>query len=120
MARSDVFEGGTAIVMDVRTGAIRGIANMFKKSDGTFDESYNYAISHATEPGSTLKLAALMAMIEDGCITLDTEVDAGNGIWHYAGHSITDTHRGGYGKITALEAFEKRHSRNHPTSRSPR
>ena len=46
-------------------------------------------------------------MIEDGCITLDTEVDAGNGIWHYAGHSITDTHRGGYGKITALEAFEK-------------
>ena len=107
LARSDVFEGGTAIVMDVRTGAIRGIANMFKKSDGTFDESYNYAISHATEPGSTLKLAALMAMIEDGCITLDTEVDAGNGIWHYAGHSITDTHRGGYGKITALEAFEK-------------
>ena len=107
LAMSDVFEGGTAVIMDVRTGAIRGIANMFKKSDGTFDESYNYAISHATEPGSTLKLAALMAMIEDGCITLDTEVDAGNGIWHYAGHSITDTHRGGYGKITALEAFEK-------------
>ena len=84
LAMSDVFEGGTAVIMDVRTGAIRGIANMFKKSDGTFDESYNYAIAHATEPGSTLKLAALMAMIEDG-----------------------DTHRGGYGKITALEAFEK-------------
>ena len=107
LARSDVFEGGTAIVMDVRTGAIRGIANMFKKSDGTFDESYNYAIAHATEPGSTLKLAALMAMIEDGCITLDTEVDAGDGKWPYAGHLITDTHKGGYGKITALEAFEK-------------
>ena len=74
LAMSDVFEGGTAVIMDVRTGAIRGIANMFKKSDGTFDESYNYAIAHATEPGSTLKL---------------------------------DTHRGGYGKITALEAFEK-------------
>lgn len=107
LAMSDVFEGGTAVVMDVKTGAIRGIANMFKKSDGTFDESYNYAISHATEPGSTLKLAALMAMIEDGCITLDTEVDAGDGKWPYAGHLITDTHKGGYGKITALEAFEK-------------
>lgn len=107
LAMSDVFEGGTAVVMDVATGAVRGIANMFKKSDGSFDESYNYAIAHATEPGSTLKLAALTAMIEDGCITLDTEVDGGDGIWYYGGARITDTHRGGYGKMTALEAFEK-------------
>lgn len=107
LAMSDRFEGGTAVVMDVRTGAVRGIANMFKKSDGTFDESYNYAIAHATEPGSTLKLAALTAMIEDGCITLDTKVDGGNGKWKYAGHWITDTHEGGYGEMTAMEAFEK-------------
>lgn len=107
LAMSDRFEGGTAVIMDVRTGAIRGIANMFKKSDGTFDESYNYAIAHATEPGSTLKLAALTAMIEDGCITLDTKVDGGNGKWKYAGNVISDTHEGGYGEMTALEAFEK-------------
>lgn len=107
LAMSDVFEGGTAVIMDVKTGAVRGIANMYKRRDGTFDESYNYAIAHATEPGSTLKLAALAAMIEDGHITLDTPVDGGNGEWYYAGNKITDTHRGGYGKMTALEAFEK-------------
>lgn len=107
LAMSDVFEGGTAIVMDVGTGAVRGIANMYKRRDGSFDESYNYAISHPTEPGSTLKLAALISMIEDGYITLDTEVDGGNGEWYYGGIKITDTHRGGYGKMTALEAFEK-------------
>ena len=107
LAMSDVFEGGTAIVMDVGTGAVRGIANMYKRKDGTFDETYNYAFGHATEPGSTLKLAALTAMIEDGYITLDTEVDGGNGEWHYGGIRITDTHRGGYGKMTALQAFEK-------------
>lgn len=107
LAMSDVFEGGTAIVMDVATGAVRGIANMYKRKDGTFDETYNYAFGHATEPGSTLKLAALTAMIEDGYITLDTEVDGGNGEWHYGGIRITDTHRGGYGKMTALQAFEK-------------
>lgn len=107
LAMSDVFEGGTAVVMDVKTGAIRGIANMFKRRDGSFDESYNYAVAHATEPGSTLKLAALIAMIEDGHITLDTPVDGGNGEWYYGGIRITDTHRGGYGKMTALEAFEK-------------
>lgn len=98
LAMSDVFEGGTAVIMDVKTGAVRGIANMYKRRDGTFDESYNYAIAHATEPGSTLKLAALAAMIEDGHITLDTPVDGGNGEWYYAGNKITDTHRGGYGK----------------------
>lgn len=107
LAMSDVFEGGTAIVMDVKTGAVRGIANMFKRRNGTFDESYNYAFGHATEPGSTLKLASLMSMIEDGHITLDTEVDGGNGEWRYGGIRITDTHRGGYGKMTAKEAFEK-------------
>ena len=107
LAMSDVFEGGTAIVMDVATGAVRGIANMYKRKDGTFDETYNYAFGHATEPGSTLKLATLTAMIEDGYITLDTEVDGGNGEWHYGGIRITDTHRGGYGKMTALQAFEK-------------
>ena len=107
LAMSDVFEGGTAVVMDVKTGAVRGIANMFKTGDGTFDESYNYAIAHATEPGSTLKLAALTAMIEDGYINLDTPVDGEDGIWYYGGVRITDTHRGGYGKMTAKEAFEK-------------
>lgn len=107
LAMSDVFEGGTTIIMDVKTGAIRGIANMRKRKDGSFDESYNYAISHSTEPGSTLKLAALMALIEDGHIDLNTPVDAGNGVWTYGGVKITDTHKGGYGKLTAQEAFEK-------------
>ncbi len=107
LAMSDVFEGGTVIVMDVKTGAIRGIANMYKKKDGTFSESYNYAIEHPTEPGSTLKLAALMALLEDGYITLNTQVDAGNGEWKYYKAKITDTHHGGYGMVTAKEAFAK-------------
>ncbi len=107
LAMNDIFEGGTVVVMDVKTGAVRGIANMFKKKDGTFDESYNYAIQHPTEPGSTLKLAALMALLEDGHITLDTPVDAGNGEWRYHKVKITDTHHGGYGMLTAKEAFAK-------------
>lgn len=105
LSLNDVFEGGTAIIMDVETGAVRGIANLFKKRNGTFDESYNYAISHPTEPGSTLKLAALISLLEDGYVTLDTPVNAGNGEWHYGGIRITDTH--GYGELTALTAFEK-------------
>lgn len=107
LTQKTVFEGGTAVVMDVSTGAVRAIANLMKKKDGKFDESYNYAINHATEPGSTLKLAALTALIEDGYVDLDTPVDAGGGEWYYGGIRISDTHHGGYGQLTAKTAFEK-------------
>ncbi|MCL2728122.1 MAG: penicillin-binding transpeptidase domain-containing protein, partial [Bacteroidales bacterium] len=79
LAKSTVFEGATAIVMEVKTGAIRAISNLKKAEDGTYDESYNYAIGAATEPGSTFKLATLIALLEGNYVTLNTTVDAGNG-----------------------------------------
>ncbi len=107
LALSDVFEGATAIVMEVKTGAIRAIANMKKNPNGQFDESYNYAIGQATEPGSTFKLATLVALIEDGYVTLDTPIDAGDGKWTYSTKTFTDVTHGGYGLINVQKAFEK-------------
>lgn len=107
LSLSDVFEGATAIVMEVKTGAIRAITNMKKMPNGEFDESFNYAISQATEPGSTFKLATLVALIEDGYVTLDTPVDAGNGKWQYSTKLFTDVTKGGYGLIDVRKAFEK-------------
>jgi cell division protein FtsI (penicillin-binding protein 3) len=107
LSLSDVFEGATAIVMEVETGAIRAITNMKKMSNGEFDESFNYAIGQATEPGSTFKLATLVALIEDGYVTLDTPVDAGNGKWQYSTKLFTDVTKGGYGQIDVRKAFEK-------------
>ena len=107
LAKSNLLEGGTAIVMEVSTGAIRAIVNMKKMKNGKFDESYNYAIGEATEPGSTLKLATLISLIEDGYITLDTTTDGGNGEWYYNKVKFSDTRAGGYGKMTVQEAFGK-------------
>lgn len=107
LSKSDVFEGATAVVMEVSTGAIRAIVNMKKKPGGRYDESYNYAIREATEPGSTLKLATLVSLIEDGHVTLDTPVDGGNGEWIYYGFRFSDTHAGGYGMVTVKDAFAK-------------
>ena len=107
LSLSDVFEGATAIVMEVKTGAIRAITNMKKMPNGEFDESFNYAIGQATEPGSTFKLATLVALIEDGYVTLDTPIDAGNGKWQYSTKVFSDVTRGGYGQINVLKAFEK-------------
>jgi cell division protein FtsI (penicillin-binding protein 3) len=107
LSKSDLLEGGTAVVMEVATGAIRAIVNMKKSGYGKFDESYNYAIGEATEPGSTLKLATLISLIEDGYITLDSPTDGGNGEWYYNKVKFSDTKIGGYGKLTVKDAFGK-------------
>ena len=107
LAKADVLEGATAVVMEVKSGAIRAMANMKKGKNGEFDESYNYAINSATEPGSTLKLASLVTMIEDNMITLETPVDAGNGKWLYNTVTFSDVTHGGYGEIDVQKAFEK-------------
>ena len=59
---------GVAIVMEVKTGAIKAIANLEKFENGWY-ESWNHAIASATEPGSTFKLASMMALLEDGYIS---------------------------------------------------
>src|SRR5690606_27007204 len=41
---------GTCIVMEVKTGKIKAMANLGRKPDGTYWEDLNYAIQ-ATEPG---------------------------------------------------------------------
>src|ERR1035438_10472838 len=66
---------GCAILMEVKTGAIRAIANLSRRDSGQYVENYNYAIGAATDPGSTFKLASLMAAMEDGYITLRDTVD---------------------------------------------
>lgn len=57
---------GCAIVMEVKTGAIRAIANLGRTPEGNWWETYNYAIGERVEPGSVFKLASFMAMLEDG------------------------------------------------------
>lgn len=107
LSLNDVFEGGTAIVMEVKTGAVRAIANMKKMKNGEYDESYNYAIGFATEPGSTMKLASLLCLLEDGYVTLDTPIDGGDGRWYYNNILFSDTKKGGYGMLDVKTAFEK-------------
>ena len=107
LSKGNNVEGATAIVMEVKSGAIRAIANMKKGENGGYDESYNYAIGDATEPGSVFKLVTLISLLEDRYVTLDTPVDGENGRWNYGGHTYTDTKIGGYGMLNVKSAFAK-------------
>lgn len=97
---------GCAVLMEVKTGKIRAITNLEKDENGRYRESYNYAIGEATEPGSTFKLASLMAAMEDGYIQLDDEIDTGDGTVTYYGKTIRDHGSKGLGKISVLKVFE--------------
>lgn len=102
---------GCAIIMAVKTGDIKAIANLKKDSKtGTYKEIYNMAIHEKVEPGSTFKLASLMAAFEDKKLKLTDTVDASKGYVVYYGRTLRDVHKVGNGPITVKEAFE--HSSN--------
>jgi cell division protein FtsI (penicillin-binding protein 3) len=98
---------GCAVLMEVKTGDVKAIANLEVGGDGAYHETYNYAIGESTEPGSTFKLPALMAALEDGVIDTSDIVDTGTGTVKYYNKIIHDTKEGGNGKISVKQVFEK-------------
>ncbi len=68
---------GTAIVMETATGKIKAMANLGRRPDGHYWEDDNYAL-RATEPGSTIKLATLLAVLEKGTSRIDDLVEIGS------------------------------------------
>lgn len=97
---------GTMVVMEVATGKIKAIANLTKNSQGGYDETFNYAVGESTEPGSTFKLATMIAILETGVAKPDEILHTGNGQIIYYDRVMRDAREGGFGTITLTEAFE--------------
>ena len=100
-------ESGSVIVMEVNTGYVRAIVNLSREKNGEFAENFNRAFGYVEAPGSTFKLASLMAALEDGKVKITDKVNA-NGVYSFYGSKLSDSNHGiGYGTITLQEAFEK-------------
>ncbi|WP_367379217.1 penicillin-binding protein [Persicobacter sp. CCB-QB2] len=111
-------EWGCAIVMETATGQVKAISNFAQNSDGSFSESYNYAVGKqgTREPGSTFKLASMIALLEEKQLNPEDTIDTGDGQYQYADNAIMrDAKIGGYGNLTIQEVFE--HSSNIGISR---
>ena len=101
-------EHGTVVVMETKTGAVKAIANLGRTADNKYFERLNYAVGEAHEPGSTFKLFALMAALEDKVIDTTTMVDTEKGVLTFYGrYHVRDSKRGGYGVIPASQVFER-------------
>ncbi len=103
---------GCAIVMEVKTGAIRAIANLGRTPDGKWWEMFNYAIGERVEPGSVFKLASFMAMIEDGYIEdFDQKIPVyGGRVKFYDKEELVDAVNHGLDSMTLRQVFA--HSSN--------
>ena len=97
---------GSVIVMETSTGEIRAISNLGRTSEGKYYEKLNYAIGESHEPGSTFKLMAMVAALEDKVVDTSDVIDTRNGILSFYGRKVRDSKKGGYGKISVAKAFE--------------
>lgn len=100
-------EWGTAIVMEVETGAIKAIANIGQTTRGWW-ETYNYAVGFKVEPGSTFKLASIMALLEDEAINLTDTIRLEYGKTQFYEEEMVDATRASFklDSTTVHHAFE--------------
>jgi len=99
-------EHGSVVVMEVKTGQVKAISNLARTSKGTYFEKRNYAVYESHEPGSTFKLMSMLVALEDKVIDTSTIIDTEKGVISFYGEKIRDSHKGGYGKISASRVFE--------------
>ena len=98
---------GTTILMEVATGEIKSIVNLKKVDEDKYVEFYNFAIGRSIEPGSTFKLASVIAGLEDGFLQLDDSVNTTGGKHSFYDRVMRDSKKGGYGVISLEESFTK-------------
>jgi cell division protein FtsI (penicillin-binding protein 3) len=103
-------EHGTCLVMETKTGKIKAIANLGRTKNGDYSETLNYALQ-TTEPGSTIKLATLLAVLDHGSSNVDDLVEVGSAGHQYVGvRNVTDAERSPKPMLTVRECFA--HSSN--------
>jgi len=97
---------GCVVVMETKTGYIKAISNLGRHENGSYYETINYAVGESQEPGSTFKLAGLIALLEDKKVDTSKVYDSNGGEITYSGRKVRDSKKGGYGKISLARGFE--------------
>ncbi len=99
---------GCVVLMEVKTGEVKAIANLTRgdKDSTAYYENLNYAIGYATEPGSTFKLASMLAVIDDYNVSLDEKIYVGNGKAMFSDLEMKDSHAPETPTLTIQRIFE--------------
>lgn len=106
MVRHDA-DDGLLVVMEVKTGEVKAVSNLSTNGKGGFYEKFNFATGGLFEPGSTFKLATMIALLEDSPVELTDSIDTGNGEYTFYNNTVRDHEKGGLGVVTVQQAFEQ-------------
>lgn len=98
---------GCVVLMEVETGKVKVIANLKKNEDGTVEENYNYAMAKHVSPGSTFKLASVIAGLEDGFFEVEDSVKIYGGKYKFYDRVMKDSKLSNVNKVTIKKAFIK-------------
>jgi cell division protein FtsI (penicillin-binding protein 3) len=97
---------GCVILMEVKTGYIKALANLtYDSVANKFYEIENLALTQSVEPGSTMKLASLLAAMEEGNLDLGKVIHTGGGTFTIGNHTLRDVKA--CGSITLEQVFAK-------------
>ncbi|MBD3282091.1 MAG: hypothetical protein GF387_00545 [Candidatus Portnoybacteria bacterium] len=105
-------EGGTIIVMDTRTGAIKGMANYPTFNNNEYSEVkdinlfLNPAIHDMYEPGSIFKAITMAAGLDTSAVNPRTTYED-KGLIEISGHKIKNSHEEAEGIQTMVQVLEK-------------
>ncbi|MEI6946179.1 penicillin-binding protein [Paraflavisolibacter sp. H34] len=102
---------GTCLVMETKTGKIKAIANLgWNGKSGRYEENQNFALQ-TNEPGSTIKLATLLAVLDAGSSRVTDYVEVGSTGNAFVGvRNVTDAERAPRPVLSVEECFA--HSSN--------
>jgi cell division protein FtsI (penicillin-binding protein 3) len=103
-------KSGTVIVLDPRSGEILALANAptfdpNKVSEAKPETRSNWALQNIYEPGSTFKIVAFSAALENKLVRVDERIDCQMGAITVAGRVVRDHHP--FGSLTITEALAK-------------
>lgn len=90
----------SAIIVRPRTGEILAMANVptfDPNKPGAVDADHwrNRTITDVAEPGSTFKIVAIAAALNEGLVSLDSRFDCEQGHFYFAGRRLKDDHPSG-------------------------
>ena len=102
--------GGTALVMDPKTGEILAMANepTFDPNDYRASDEHarrNRAVQDLYEPGSTFKVVTASAAIQEQLMPVDTMIDVRGGRINIGSRVVRDTHD--YGVLSFTDVIVK-------------
>ncbi len=98
---------GAVVLMEVKTGEIKAISNLKRTKNGTYAENKNFAVAENNDPGSTFKLASMLALLEGSDVELTDSVDTGDGAVQFSDRTMRDHKQGGYGMLSVEDVFVK-------------